>query len=322
MPLCFTPLLKAQGYLDQVSITLANVGSRKVHSGDDFGRQGWSIFAPNLTIYGFDADADACEAANALLAEQGIPWQETHIPLALSDTVGTKTLYVTHEPMCSSLYPPNEPYLQRFYQISQMMALDFTVEVETTTLDIFFEEAGVNGVDYLRTDVQGADLDVFRGAQKLLEQSLLVAEMEVIFSPLYVGQPLFADLDIFMRSQGFTLMELGLHPGVTRRVFPMTTKPIYYGQKLWGDAVYIRDLLAPETPEFWRTPGNIFKLACIMDVLNYHDYAAELLLHLVEVHHWPLAELMHQAIRDYAPEELWPKLPLLDDLAPKTSSGS
>ena len=319
MPPLFTPLLKAQGYLDNLTMTVVNVGSRKISEQDDWGNQGWSVFAPNLTIYGFDVDADACEAANALLTEQHINWTEQHLPLALSDTCGTRTLYVTKNPMCSSLYPPNESYLSRFSWLHEVMALDFTVEVETTTLDTFCHEAGIAEIDFLGTDVQGADLDVLRGAQHVLNHSLLVVQTEVTFSPLYVGQPLFADLDRFMRAQGFTLMHLDLHQGVARRAFPLTSVSYYRGQKLWGDAVYVRDLLAPETPPDWRTPERICKLACMMDVLNYQDYAAELLLHLVKVHHWPLEQLLLEVVRTHVPSDLWPQLPLLSYLEGKTT---
>ncbi|APB35059.1 FkbM family methyltransferase [Gloeomargarita lithophora Alchichica-D10] len=319
MPLVFTPFLKRAGYLDNLTMTLANVGSRRLHATDDLGGQGWSVFAPNLTIYGFDADPEACDAANADVKKQGINWQETHIPLVLSHTCGTQTLYVTKNPMCSSLYPPNEPYLERFNGLD-VMELDFAMQVETTTLDTFCQQEGVTGVDFLRTDVQGADLDVLRGAQNLLDQSGLAVEVEVIFAPLYVGQPLFANVDMFMREQGFTLMEIRLHPGVPRRVLPMVSKPIYHGQKLWANATYVRDILAPETPDHWRNPEHIFKLACILDVLSGHDYAAELLMYLVEVHQWPLQELLLNAVRAYAPEHLWPQLPLLSYLQNKINA--
>jgi FkbM family methyltransferase len=316
MPPIFTPLLKTAGYLDNLMMIVANVGSRRLDATDDLGKQGWSIFAPNLTIYGFDADPEACESTNADVQKQNINWQETHIPLVLSNRSGAQTLYVTQNPMCSSLYPPNEPYLERFNKLD-VMALDFTLEVETTTLDLLFQEQQIGAINFLRTDVQGADLDVLKGAQKLLDQSLLAVEAEVIFSLLYVKQPLFADVDVFMREQGFTLMEMRLHPGVPRRLLPMVTKPIYHGQKLWGNAIYVRDLLAPETPEHWRTPEHIFKLACIADVLSYHDYAAELLMYLVEVHQWPLEKLILKAICNYAPEHLWPELPLVNYLRSK-----
>ena len=58
----FLPILKQQGHLENIHITVCNIGSRKIGEQDDYVSQGWGIFAPNLTIYGFDADADACEA--------------------------------------------------------------------------------------------------------------------------------------------------------------------------------------------------------------------------------------------------------------------
>jgi hypothetical protein len=92
--------LKRSGHLDSIHITICNVGSRKLDQQDDYGSQGWEIFAPHLSIYGFDADAEACDEANAQLETRNINWTEKHIPLALSNSVGETTLYVTKHPMC------------------------------------------------------------------------------------------------------------------------------------------------------------------------------------------------------------------------------
>jgi len=59
----FLPSLKTSGHLDRVHITIINVGSRKLGTRHDHASLGWGIFAPHLTIYGFDADGDACDAA-------------------------------------------------------------------------------------------------------------------------------------------------------------------------------------------------------------------------------------------------------------------
>jgi len=110
MPVFLSSLAKS-GHLGQVHITICNVGSRKLGLEDDYTSKGWGIFAPNLTIYGFDADADACNEANTDLEARKVIWTEKHIPLALGNTVGESTLYVTNNPMCSSLYLTNESYL-------------------------------------------------------------------------------------------------------------------------------------------------------------------------------------------------------------------
>jgi hypothetical protein len=54
------PILKKSGHLEQIKMTIGIIGSRKLE-GEDYGTQGWNIFSHNLTIYGFDADADSCK---------------------------------------------------------------------------------------------------------------------------------------------------------------------------------------------------------------------------------------------------------------------
>ncbi len=276
MPL-FLKALKEHGHLDSVQIVIACVGSRKLGGRDDLGAS-WQFFAPNLTIYGFDADADACDAANRSLAERRVPWSEVHIPLALSDTVGDSTLYVTQHPMCSSLFPPNEALLSRFAHLPELVNLDFTVEMETTTLDQFCQQEQIASVDFLQMDVQGAELLVLEGATALLP-TVLGLQTEVSFSPLYQNQPLFADVDSYLRQRQFDFFNfefLGT-PGVRRRSPVQSTSR--GGQLLWADAIYLRDLplsTAPSPAEL----GQRLKLACIADALEFSDYALELLVEL------------------------------------------
>ena len=273
----FLPLLKQSGYLDRVHMTVVNVGSRKLFQEDDYASTGWEVFAPQLSIYGFDADAEACDAANADLQKRQITWTEKHVPLAVNDAIGRSQLYVTRNPMCSSLYPPNEPYLGRFMGLLDLVATDYTVDLETTTLAAFCQAEGIEAIDFLQIDVQGADLNVLKGASDLLQTTLAV-QIEVEFSPLYHGQPLFADVDTYLRSRDFTLFDL------TRSACIRSRSPIHTGehpgQLLWGDAYYFCDLLQPAEMLHQKTPAQIFKLACIADVMHFADYALEILEYL------------------------------------------
>jgi FkbM family methyltransferase len=274
----FLPSLKKSGHLDRIHMTVCNVGSRKITSEDDYGPKGWEIFAPHLTIYGFDADADACEASNTDLEAQPINWTEKHIPLALANSVGESILYVTKYPMCSSLYPPNEPYLERFSLLPELANLDFYVGIETTTLDEFCQSEGIEEIDFLQIDVQGAELQVLQGASQILGRSILAVEAEVEFSHLYKNQPLFADVDIYLREQGFTLFDLDKTYRL-RSISPIRST-VRAGQLLFGDAFYFRDLIDDSLENNLKTPERILKLACIADILNFPDYTLELLEYL------------------------------------------
>lgn len=274
----FIPTLKELGHLDQVHITVCNVGSRKISSADDYGAGDWNIFAPNLTIYGFDADADACEEAEAELATRGINWTEKHIPLALGKFRGEATLYVTKAPMCSSLYEPDEKFLSRFADLPELVNTDFTIEIETTTLDTFCQEEGIDSIDFLQIDVQGADLDVLQGASEVLKRGVLGIQIEVEFSPLYLNQPLFADVDTYLRNIGFSLFDLAIARR-SRTCSPIVsnTRP---GQILWGDGFYLQDPIGNNINPVVQRPDKILKLACVGDVLGFSDYTLELLEYL------------------------------------------
>lgn len=273
----FLPILKQLGYLDEISMMLVNVGSRKITTEDDYGSQNWGAFAPNLTIIGFDADPEACEAANAAFEAQGQDWNEFHIPIAIAKEVGKATLHITKNPMCSSLYPPNEELIQRFPRFPDLVGLASTVEIETTTLDQFCQDEAIEEVDFLQVDVQGANLQVLQGARALLQRSVFAIQTEVEFSPIYRDEPLFAETDTFLRQQGFTLFDLSPLCREQRSPLHSIKRP---GQLLWSDAIYLRDPLQASTPEAFKTPEAIFKLACIADALEFTDYALELLEHL------------------------------------------
>jgi FkbM family methyltransferase len=83
--------------------------------------------------------------------------------------------------MCSSLYPSNEPYLARFGGLPESVNLDFTLEIETTTLDAFCHRERINEIDFLQVDVQGADLQVLEGASEILKCSILAVQIELSF---------------------------------------------------------------------------------------------------------------------------------------------
>jgi FkbM family methyltransferase len=274
----FVPQLKNDGRLDQTHFTIANVGSRKLSSKDDYASNGWGLLAPNLTIYGFDADADACDAANADLAIRQVNWTEKHIPMALGAVPGEATLHVTKHPMCSSLYSPNEPYLARFAGLSEVMNEDFSIGLEITTLDQVCQTENIPAIDFLQTDVQGADLQVLKGATQALESSVLAIKVEVLFASLYHDQPLFADVDTYLRQQGFTLFDLSA--AYRSRARSPIQSSVRTGQLLWGDGFYLRDLIQAGYDSPLKTPEQIFKLACIADILEFPDYGLELLEYL------------------------------------------
>ena len=59
----------------------------------------------------------------------------------------------------------------------------------------------------MKADVQGFELEVFRGGQATLAAAKAL-ECELSFLPLYDGQPLFVDVVEWLRATGFALVGL------------------------------------------------------------------------------------------------------------------
>jgi FkbM family methyltransferase len=125
---------------------------------------------------------------------------------------------VGHETSSSFLKPSqvNHHYHPDIMQVAE------SIEVPVKRLD-----SVMNGeIDLLKLDLQGYELEALKGCGSLL-QHIKTITAEVEFVPLYDGQPLFADIDSFLRSHGFKLFNL----------YELWTQAD--GQLTAGDAVYL-----------------------------------------------------------------------------------
>lgn len=153
---------------------------------------------------------------------------------------------------CSSLYKPDPGIIDLFTSLGDPANAFFEVlgtsEVKTKRLDDVGE---VQACDCLKIDVQGAELDVLKGAVRTLRETAVV-EVEVEFVPLYENQPLFAEIDMFMRKNGFLLHKFAEVGGRAMRPFVLDNNPFKpMSQILWANAIYVRpfanfERIAPE----------------------------------------------------------------------------
>jgi FkbM family methyltransferase len=185
-------------------------------------------------IIGFEPDQKACAALNA-----AGHLRHSYFPFAIG-AGGPATLYETEHAVSSSLYKPNAELLNRFTNLGRMLTVKRAHKVETHRLD---EVVGADEVDFLKLDVQGAELDALRGAARLLPQTLVI-QTEVEFLQMYQNQPLFSDVDAHLRAAGFQLHRFSefKRPLLTPLVDP-DRQLADFSQVMWSEAVYIPDLL-------------------------------------------------------------------------------
>ena len=99
----------------------------------------------------------------------------------------------------TSLLKPRPEALKFFNGFEFFGQVESVEKVQTTKLD---ELQSVGDIDFLKMDIQGAELTVLKnGIQKL--QPCLAIQLEVPYICLYENQPSFGEIDIWMREQGY-----------------------------------------------------------------------------------------------------------------------
>ena len=76
------------------------------------------------------------------------------------------------------------------------------ITVPCITIQDWAKENGIKEIDVVWIDIQGAELMAFQGMGDLLS-TVKVIHAEVEFAPMYIGQPLFNDINRFLRLYGF-----------------------------------------------------------------------------------------------------------------------
>ena len=235
----------------------------------------WRAYADLMRIDLFEPDAEAC----AVQAKQA-PANEAWFPVALGGTTGTGQLHVLQKPSGSSLYPPNPDLMFRFGP-TNYGTLAKVIDVPLLTLSDFIDRHQRPLPNLIKLDVQGAELDIFKGTRDDHLRDLLAIQTEVEFAELYRGQPLFADIDAHLTGRGFVLFDLlpvrsyrfignRSHAHLRQHLNILKNRRDISCRLIAGDAFYLRD------PEQVLAAGDvtaILKLFVILVLYRFLDEA-------------------------------------------------
>lgn len=148
------------------------------------------------------------------------------------------TYHETNLSLTGSLFEPNISLLEKFQNLAEVTTVVAKHAIETHRLD---DIAEIDDVDFIKIDVQGSELPIFENATRVLS-GVLAIHTEVEFVEMYKRQPMFADVDRFLRANGF---QFHAFDGFGGRMFKplVVDNDVNAGlrQSLWADAIYVRD---------------------------------------------------------------------------------
>jgi FkbM family methyltransferase len=167
---------------------------------------------------------------------------ETYLPYALGD--GQRhTLHVCAFAAMSSFLKPDARQLHQFIPMGEWGRVVQQIPMSTRRLD---DVAEIAAMDFLKIDVQGFELTVFRHGRKRLGQAVAV-QAELPFVTIYEQQPALGEIDLELRALGFI-------PHAIAGQFIRMIAPLVGPQDSWrginqlheADFIYVRDFARAE----------------------------------------------------------------------------
>lgn len=282
---------KFPGYYQEIGVSgnngfiICDVGAR------DGIEPYWNSIVTISKFFAFDADTAECERLNRDLARNKNI--DIHFyPYAIHRDNKKRTFYITNFSYSCGFDLADPIYIERFPNY-RAVSKKAEIELDTINLDYFFKKHHYSHLDFIKVDVEGSELAVFEGAmQSLKEKCVLGLKSEFWWEPMIKNQPSFAEMDIYLREQGFRFFDLQLHyysrnalpGGIGTQILARTATNINIGftregQAMTGDAIYFRDPVHEfKTGQFtieWND-HNILRLAGLYCIFGYYDSAIEL----------------------------------------------
>jgi len=158
---------------------------------------------PNSIIHTFEPVPELFEK----LKENTVHLPHVHCyQMALGDTTGTATLYISEKPtkpgrasQANSLLKPGKRL-----ELSPLI-FPRTLEVPTITIDDWAQQYDIDHIDFLKLDVQGYELNIMKSSPRMMS-TVKVVLTEVEFVQAYQEQYLYADVKSWLEQQGFTMI--------------------------------------------------------------------------------------------------------------------
>jgi FkbM family methyltransferase len=252
-------------------------------------------YTRRASLIGFEPNPEECRKlmedrtdAQVYFAKQGIVEPRFKAKrfhdCALWDSKGPQTLYVTRGAGSCTLMGPVKSLMRDMYLVDsegerrrnasffdQYAEVMSTQKISCATLDSLIPDNET--VDFLKIDVEGGELRVLRGADRLLKDGrVLFIQTEFQLLPYYQEHPLLGDQQRHLADRGYRLIDLALNHRRYRRGEIDIPAASDRGMLWAGDAIFVRD---PD--ENRLSPIDLHRLAALALVFRFSAFGLSLL---------------------------------------------
>lgn len=269
-------------------IRLADIGARGGW------QRKWLDVADHVFFVGFEPEQDEFRRLVHSAREN-----EVFSPAVLYREEGEILFYHTRVPSRSSIYRPSNNFLSRFFPSDDGFDVVGSEIMATSTLDAELARIGLEGLDFIKLDTQGSELDVLCGGLQTLRKDTFGIEVEVEFVEMYEGQPLFPEVQTFLNDLGYDFVGFSattsaadinwwrVHgeakgplprlKGTAARMLGPRGQLRGKKQLIYADAVFLRRpreyLTGSRELRFHRSLVGLF----ISSVMRYYEYGVQLI---------------------------------------------
>ena len=156
---------------------------------------------PDLIIYAFEPNLSVAARTMGRLRNFVM------LPMAVAMTDGTAEFKLSRFDASSSLLEMHEDVLAKWIGGPGQLDVVERLQVHTIRLDTFMNRMGIDHVDFLKIDAQGADLDVVRSAGDRLADITRIKLEVTKGEQLYEGAATPEIVMAFMTDHGFKLVD-------------------------------------------------------------------------------------------------------------------
>lgn len=176
---------------------------------------------PASAVHAVEPDTQLCADLSQRFAGKNVRiWN-----VALHDHEGGIELHVHADRGTSSVLPRPASARRYFAGADQVVA---TVPVRALSLDRLAQDAGIERIDFLKLDTQGAELSIIGGAHRLLAAAAIdVIYTEFFLVPHYEGAATLPELWAPLSAHGYVLYDFFKGPYGRN------------GQLRFGDAIFV-----------------------------------------------------------------------------------